>query len=348
MKRNRIILSITFLLILIAGGLYLTRSSSTFKDKEKRFAVKDTASITKIFLADKKNRTVLLERQGPGEWKLNKTFLARQSGVELLLETVKNLVPRYPVPKKAHNNIVSQMAASSVKVEIYQMVYRIDWFDRIRLFPHEKLTRTYYVGSATADNMGTFMLLEGADSPFVVHLLGFRGYVAPRYSTMEKEWRDHAIFRTKLYDIREVVMEIPREPENSYRVVNADDELLLYQLDAQQPLPFDTLKMLNFLTAFADIRFEELMHDRMPAERIDSIKNSQPRNVLTLLDKNGAQTSIKTFYKENIDRTVDPEGIPYPYDVDRLYALVNDERDFVLIQYYVFDKVLRPLSYFKR
>jgi hypothetical protein len=27
--------------------------------------------------------------------------------------------------------------------------------------------------------------------------------------------------------------------------------------------------------------------------------------------------------------------------------LINEGRDFVLIQYYVFDKVLRPLSYFE-
>lgn len=347
MKRNKIIIGITFLLILIAGVLYLGKSSSTFKDKDKNFAVKDTANITKIFLADKKNRTILLERQNQGEWMLNKTFLARQSGVELLLETMKNLVPRYPVPKKAHNNIVSQMAANSVKVEVYQMVYRIDWFGRIKLFPHEKLTRTYYVGSATADNMGSFMLLEGADTPFVVHLLGFRGYVAPRYSTMEKEWRDHSIFKTKLYDIQEVVMEIPREPENSYRIVNKDDELLLYPLGSQQAVPFDTLKMLNFLTAFADIRFEELMHDRLSQEFMDSIKNSLPKNVITLVDKNGEETAIKTFFKANTDGTFDPTGKLYPYDVDRLFALVNDERDFVLIQYFVFDKVLRPISYFR-
>ena len=346
MKKNTTILIITLILILIAGLLYFSRRSGTFSDKDKDFAVKDTASVTKVFLADKKNRTILLERQDAGSWKLNGTYPARQSGVEMLLETMKNLVPKYPVPRNAHDNIISQMASQSVKVEVYQMVYRVDLFDRIRLFPHEKLTKTYYVGSATADNMGTFMLMEGADIPFVVHLLGFRGYVAPRYSTLERDWRDHSVFRTKLYDIREVVMEIPREPENSFKVLNGEDEITLLRLSDNQPMPFDTLKMLNFLTAFTDLRYESLL-DEFDTALKDSIISSPPRNILTLVDKEGNETAITAFYKANFDNTVDPEGKPYPYDVDRLYALVNDKRDFVLIQYYVFDKVLRPLSYFE-
>ena len=345
MKKNNIILVIILLLVIITGLLYFSRGSSTFRDKDTDFAVKDTATVNKVFLADKKNRTVLLERINDGEWKLNGTYLARQSGIDLLLETMKNLVPKYPVPKKAHDNIVAQMAAQSIKVEVYQMVYRIDLFDRIRLFPHEKLTKTYYVGSATADNMGTFMLLEGSDIPFVVQLLGLRGYVAPRYSTLEKEWRDHTVFKTKLYDISEVVMEIPREPMNSYRVLNGEEGISLISLASGQPMPYDTLKMLNFLTAFTDIRFETLL-DEFETDIRDSIITSQPKNILSLVDKQGNETKIKTFFKPNSDLAFDPEGKVYPYDVDKLYALVNDETDFVMIQYYVFDKVLRPMSYF--
>ena len=33
------------------------------------------------------------------------------------------------------------------------------------------------------------------------------------------------------------------------------------------------------------------------------------------------------------------------FDLDRLYAII-DNRDTVLIQYFVFDRILQPLSYF--
>ena len=36
----------------------------------------------------------------------------------------------------------------------------------------------------------------------------------------------------------------------------------------------------------------------------------------------------------------DEVGEPLKYDVDRMYALVNDGKDFAIIQYYTFGKIL--------
>ncbi len=344
-RKHLIILFLIIILVIVALFLVFNGGTGTFKDRTKEFAVKDTATITKVFLADKKNRTILLERVGAGDWLLNGTYKARNSGINLLFETFKHLVPKYPVPKSGHDNIVAQLAAAATKVEIYQQVYRFDCFG-IKLFPHEKLTKTYYVGGATQDNMGTFMLMEGADVPFVVHLLGFRGYVAPRYSTQEKDWRDHTVFRKSLSEIQEVIMEIPTEPLNSFKIIKENRDLKLIKLQTNEVLPqYDTLRLLNFLTAFADIRYEALLNDMKP-QRKDSIINSTPKNILTVVDTKGDSTSIITYFKPNDNRAVDMAGNLYVHDLDRLYALINDERDFVLIQYYVFDKVLRPLSYF--
>ncbi|HPE57925.1 MAG TPA: DUF4340 domain-containing protein [Bacteroidales bacterium] len=345
-KKNRIILIIIVLLAIVAAFLTAENKSTTFRNDVKAFAVKDTASITKVFLADKNNHTVLLEKNGPGQWTVNGTYKARNSGIRLLLETMKNLAAKYPVPNKAHNTVISQLAAQSTKVEVYQEVYRIDLFDKIKLFPHEKLTKTYYVGGATADNMGNFMLMEGSDVPFVVFLLGFRGFVAPRYSTFEKDWRDHQVFKTKLYNIREVIVETPEKPEESFKVINQDDVISLIALQSnQQVAGYDTLRLLNFLTAFNDIRYEALL-EKMDTIKRDSIISSVPKDIVTLIDQQGDTTTVKTFFMANDRRFEDMEGNLYIYDVDRLYALVNNDRDFVLIQYYVFDKILRPLSYF--
>jgi len=344
-KKNILILVITLILLIIAAFLVIRQSSGTFGGGMKDFAVTDTASITKVFLADKNNNTILLERKAPGDWLLNGTYRARNSGIKMLFETFTNLVPKFPVPKKAYNSVITQLAASSVKVEIYQQVYRIRLFG-IKLFPHEKLTKTYYVGGATQDNMGTFMLMEGAEVPFVVHLLGLRGFVGPRYSTQEKDWRDHTVFRTRLNDIRSITMEIPAEPENSFKINNQNGEVNLLRLQNQEPVrQFDTLKLLNFMTAFNDLRFEALLNE-INAQRIDSISNSLPRYIITLVDSRSDTTVMKTFYKPNDERQFDLEGKVYVFDLDRAYALVNKDRDFVLIQYFVFDKVLKPLSFF--
>ena len=74
--------------------------------------------------------------------------------------------------------------------------------------------------------------------------------------------------------------------------------------------------------------------------------NSIPYNIITVVDKAGDTTQVKTFLKPNDKGAIDMEGNIMTSDVDRLFALVNNGRDFVLIQYFVFDKVFRPLEFF--
>ena len=120
----------------------------------------------------------------------------------------------------------------------------------------------------------------------------------------------------------------------------------MWQNQGSEPvLHFDTLKVLNFMTAFSDLRYEALLNDIDP-NKIDSISNSKPWFIISLVDVKGDTTMVKTFFKPNDSKQFDMEGKLYTVDIDRAYALVNDERDFVLIQYFVFDKILKPLSYF--
>jgi hypothetical protein len=345
-RRNLLILIIAAVLLIIAAVLVLNPQSGTFRGETNDFAVADTASVTKIFMADKNNRTVLLERKATGNWLLNGEYKARNTGIDMILETIKNLSTKYPVPKKAHDNVIAQMAARSVKVEIYQNVSRISFFGQ-QWFMHEKRTKTYYVGGSTPDNLGTLMLMEESDIPFVVHILGFRGYVAARYSTLEKDWRDHTVFKKPLRDIRKVIMEIPMDAVSSFEVQNINGDLRLFNPKDQRYEKYDTLKLLNFMSSFADLRYEALL-DEIDPHRRDSIIHSPPRNIITLIGSDGDSTVLKAFSKPNDDKRYDLEGKIYVLDLDRAYALVNNDRDFVLIQYFVFDKVLKPLSYFIR
>ncbi|MBN1337840.1 MAG: DUF4340 domain-containing protein [Bacteroidales bacterium] len=346
MKKNLIILFIVSALAIIAFILSGTSRTGTFTKGENDFAVEDTAGITKIFMVDKKNRSVLLERIAGGNWMLNKEYHARKTGTDLLLYTIHHMIAKAPVPKTGRDNVIALLATQSVKVEVYQKVFRINLFGKLKYFPHEKRTKTFYVGSATQNNQGTFMLMEGADNPFVVHLLGFRGFVAPRFSTLEEDWRDHTVFRKKIHEIKSVVVEFMEEPEKSVEILSDGNDFAVVKRATNDTLRnYDTLNLYNFLTAFSDLRYEALLNDMDP-DRKDSIINTSAFHRVTLTDRDNHKTVIKTFHKPNDMQRYDMEGRLYTHDLDRLYALINDDRDFVLIQFFVFDKVLRPLDYF--
>ncbi|MCX6305122.1 MAG: hypothetical protein NT040_09145 [Bacteroidetes bacterium] len=347
MKKNKRIFIAFILLALIALVLWLTQSTTTFRRALSDFKLNDSANVTRIFMSDKNNNTVTLTRNSPGSWSVNEKYLAQKQNIDLLLKTMVELEVQQPVAHAAHDNIVKELAVNAVKVEIYQMVFRIDLFGFIRWFPHEKLTKVYYVGGATQNNLGSFMLMQDSSEPFIVFLPGFRGFVSPRYSPIEKYWRDYNVFRKTIPEIAAVKVEIPATPDYSYEVRNnGQNKFSLVSLtDKAEVANYDTLKLLNFLSGFRNLNYEALLND-MDKTRKDSILRSVPFIIITLTDTAGVSKTITTYHKQGPDGQTDPKGNPLPYDLDRLYASVNDGKDFTIIQYFTFDKVLRPKPFF--
>jgi len=346
MKKNRFALILTLLLLLVAVFLVVNNRKSTLDRSESVFAVQDTASITKIFIANMDSSEVLLERANGG-WVVNKHYEAQVRKVDVLLNTIMKLKVRAPVSAAGHNNVIKRMAGTAVKVEIYQVVPRINLFGKIRLFPHEVKSKVYYVGDATKDNLGTFMLMEGAEDAFIVFLPEFKGFVSTRYSAIEDDWRDHKVFRSTLGDIKSIRMEFGREPEKSFLIEATDrnNYQVTRLIDNQLLVRYDTLRLLNYLTSFSDVRFEALLNYDIPADRKDSIIASPYLHRITLTNMQGKQDMVTTFEKRQYHDHLDVDYKFVPVDLDRLYGLVNNNKDFVLLQYYSFDKVLRPISF---
>jgi hypothetical protein len=347
MKKNRKFIIAVLVLGVMAIALVLTDSKSTFKRELSDFAVDDTSTVTKIFMSDKNNNNLTLTRVETGKWLVSNKYPASKANIELLLGTMLGLQVKETIPKAAMEYVIKDLATISVKVEIYQWKYRINLFDIIRLFPHEKLTKVYYVGGPIQSNRGSYMIMEHSSVPFVVYLPGLRGFVTPIYSPIEKYWRDYSIFKKSIQQIEAVRMDFPSDPGNSFEIKNdANMNMRFISLAENQQVPiFDTLQAMNFLTSFRNINFEALLND-METHRKDSILATTPYCIISLTDISHTTQSIKIYRKGPDPGESDELGKPAPYDLDRLYALVNDGKDFTYIQYFVFDKILRPKSFF--
>lgn len=77
MKKNRIIIILTLILAIVAVVLIFSNKKSTIVDN---FAVEDVSTITKIFMSDKLNNKVTLERLDEQNWKLDNKFDASRHG----------------------------------------------------------------------------------------------------------------------------------------------------------------------------------------------------------------------------------------------------------------------------
>lgn len=352
MKKNRVFLVLVLMLMAVAVILVWRSSDSTIAGWESGFAVEDTSTVTMVYIVDRSDNEVKLERQGNGTWLINDAYLAHDLKIESLLQTLTGIRVRMPVPLTAREGVIKRMAGIAKKVEIYQYAPAINLFGHFGLFFKERNTKTYYVGDVTQDNQGTYMLMEGSDIPFIIYLPGLRGFVASRYSTLASEWRDHTIFKARLKDISSVTVEYPWEPEKSFKVINNEEDRsqTLIDLTTGERVPaYDTARMLGFMTSFMDVRFESLLNDKLEAGFIDSVLSTKPSSIITLETYDGETNTVKTFFKEGFADLYDHDGLALePFDLDRAYALLDNGKDFVLIQYFVFDKVQRTLQYFTR
>ena len=74
MKKISIITVVIIVLVVVAIVLVSSNRYSTLENNESSFAVKDTATITKVFIADKNDNEVLLSKTDKG-WLLNNNYL---------------------------------------------------------------------------------------------------------------------------------------------------------------------------------------------------------------------------------------------------------------------------------
>lgn len=338
MKKQNIILLIVAVLLSSAAIYYIkfhkvsTMGDCGDDDSFSVFAVSDTASITKIFLADKENNSATVERTGD-YWTVNGKHRARKDAIDMVLKTIKRIEFKNPVSKAARENVIRLLSGRSTKVEIYA---------------GKKLLKTYYVGDATKDQYGTYMLLEidgqKACTPAIVYIPGFSGYLTSRFFTGEYEWRDKNIFTYNFDQIYSVKIQDNENSKESYIAYNnGNNKFELQSISGEKFAWFDTVGVKTMLGFYKKVNFENFLPG-LPQETKDSILNTTPFKVITLTDSNNKSTTLKLFRKPN-DGLVDFDGEEMEYDPDRLYAW-HEELGLILIQYYVFDPLTINLSYF--
>ena len=348
MKKNRLAIIITSVLIVVATVLlWNNRYLTTLRGEAYDFTVRDTASVTRLFFADKSGNQVLLSRTEEG-WKVNEKYDAQQTMVNNMLYTLDKMRIKMPVSLASHDNVITRMAGTNTKVEVYQIVPRINLFNKVKLFPHEKLTKVFFIGDVTQDNSGTYVLKEGADKAYIVHLHGFRGFISSRFSANQEDWRDHKIISEKINDIASLKLEFNNDPENSF-ILNETGRYKyeMKRLNDESNINIDTVRVLNLLTSFGDVRFEAFLSD-ITQERRDSIINSPYQERLTLTTKDGRQNVIRTYTMRINASAFGFEENDWDDDPDHKYAYVENNDELVMIQDFAFGKILKPAEYYEK
>ena len=323
---------------------YNTQKMSTL------FAIKDTSTITRIFMADMFGNKVLLSRD-PGGWLVNNRKPASSYQINDLLAMLTSIRIAQPVAGAAQRSIIEVLAINSTKVEIYGMEPLFRLF-RHPFFTKERLLKTYFLGDATQNNLGSYAILEGMSAPYIIYKPGFRGYITPVFSPDPLDWYSQCVFSTKLTRIQNGSFIDLENPENSFFIEKAGPRTFtLFDIHKNIILDYDTLLLINMLSEFRERNYEKFLSEMSQPLR-DSIIQSYLYKVISITDVEDQTTTMKLYHKIEVMSLYDEddnliEETHYVFNRDRSYATINDNTDEMFtIQFFHFDRQIQPLSYY--
>lgn len=339
-KNLQLFYVLIFVTAMAAGIRWYMEQKNTIdvtQDVSADFAIADTASVSRIVIADKDGYMADLRRQsGQRYWSLNNRFLARKDAVDLLLKTFKRIAIKSPVSEAEKPTVMRMLAGRAKKVEIF-------------LDGQASPLKTWYIGTATPSHTGTYMLLETkegmAAEPFITHMEGFTGFLSTRFFTDEREWRYTGVFDHPGRSLAKVEFTSHESRNQSWQMVASESgHLELYNVDGLMEGYRDTSAVQDLFLRYRKVHLETY-NNHLTLKAQDSLLNqAQPAYTLRTWSHDHSQPdSIQLFWKAPTMETYDDEGHLNEHDGSRMYGRVNGN-EIVLVQRFVFDPLLVPLS----
>lgn len=327
MKKQHIVL---VLLLIIIGGYYLYTSNSnttTTRFERRDFAVDNVEQIDKVIITSKVPTKVELIKNDKN-WIVNGDFVARPSSIGFLLKTLDKMEIKHPVQKNSIDPILTDMTAIGIKVEIYKA---------------GKKDKTIYIGNNTPDEKGTYMMLEGALSPYAIHIPGFEGYLRSRFIYDPILWRTKELMNIDQKDIEWLTMEYPNKKESGFKIVQEGQNISVFDIKGN-PQEVNNIKAKQYLTSFKKIAHEGFitLSDPVQPEEIITLPKIFK---LTIKEKGKDPYTLRSFQKAEYIKNEDGTAFYQRTDKNRLFA--TDGNSFFLIQYFVFNPMLRQITDFK-
>ena len=330
------------ILALLAFSVYYflirTNNSNPYGIAEAGFTIKDTASIGKLFIATNEGSTITVVRTDSG-WYVNNKYKALPSTLNLILITLTQQAPLYPVTKAAAENVVNALSTEGTKVEVYGK--------------DGKKMRVFYVGGGAVNNTGTNMMIEGAQTPYVVQVPGFNGYLTSRYTANMQDWRDRTVFRIPPEEIKSVSVQYPMKPVNDFEITRDNDSVII-KANPEIMKGFDgpnTRRAKMYLKYFANVNCEGYLNGLPDMDT--SLKTAPKQCIIDITGMHGQHWHLDSYWmalnKRSKNRLVSDPEVPDDYDADRLYAVINNGRDTVMIQQQAFRDIFhKAFEFFQK
>lgn len=312
-------------LILLALGAYLyfnNKPEGTVAPQAIAFAAEDVSLITKVTMQSRGGEAIELKKSND-QWIVNGEYPAFQPFMDVFLgETLAKIKVKGPAPDAARENVIREMVASAIKVDIYH---------------EDKLVQSYYVGGPTPDLKGTYVHMKGSDKPYIAYIPGFEGFITPKFNLVEREWLDRSVFDLRAEEISSIHMINNEDPSKSYSIERTSSGFQMTPVVSG----FSQQAAKSYFALFSFKNFEGYP-DYLTAQAQDSVIASTPLQILRVETLDGKSQVLRVYRKakQGINTLTDRSGNFITYDPERYFATFSGFDKLVTIQEYTFGQIL--------
>lgn len=278
---------IVALIAILATTLLWKNLNHTAKYDPDMFALKNPSEIDAFRFTpnNPQNQPLYFQKRNNRWYVYNQTdtFPADSNNIQMLLNwAVKKLKVQRPVSPESVKNLSRKMALSAVKATFSSQ---------------EKEIHSIYVGGSTQDNMATYMYKTDLETPYIVEIPGFQGYVTPYFNTDIHVWRSLKLIDFPNSSIESLKVAWSANPKQNFTIKQENNTLTLF--DAQnKPVNANQSLLAGYLILCSEFSREAgaVAGINRDQKQKDSIINSAPVVSFTYTLKNQSKPVSLSIY----------------------------------------------------
>ncbi len=330
---RRVILLLGFLLLIVAMIFYFSGNENNNSDvmADRFFAVENEEDIHKVILTKRSGSPLVIEREGE-DWYVQGERRIRPHLVRNLLTGLTQVSILSQPARSKYPKIEKDFVTFGIKVQIFD-----EDDDRLR---------SYYIGSDANDGNGTYYYMEGGERFYLMGLPGFEGSMRARFDIQEAGWWRRQVLDYDPSDISEVKLNYPRQPEESFRIIQESEGQ--FRVEPLIDRPLITRQFLNerakaYLQEFRRKGLLTYVNDR---PQIDTVLQMTPFAELEVISMD-ADTQRIVFMPQSSQDIQGPNSqSPYQFFEFRYYVVLPATLDIALAQHLLWRPVFRGYEHF--
>jgi hypothetical protein len=312
--RNILLAVVLFILLVL---VFIIKGRSPFGKRESFFASEPEKQITRIELAQDRDKLVLTLDEDI--WLVNGKQVARKSPVTFILRILTEMKIKSPVSPELFESEIISKQIKPVRVKVYEK---------------RRLLKSFYVYKTTSNRYGNIMKMKERTRPFIVHVPGYETDIGSVFITGELFWLPFTVFNVLPSEISTVTLENIADPASSFSISNTDSK---YRLSDMKDFlsGWDSSRVMRYVSYFTMVPFESWAFDISESEK-NRLSSASPAFRISLRKSDGGEVVLSLWEKFQ-DGKKDP---------DRLWGKTEDREEFLIIRYFDIDPLLKKISYF--